>query len=198
MYERKCMICKHKYPVLEMLVVYRSKTPQTICNLCYKSIYGMDERYVKWGLKEQKTCEQCGNTYPETEAYFHWYNGKSNKYCRKCCAANKAVYNSKRRAVKKESKAPLKNYQWMNTVEYFNSECAYCGFKEKITQDHIIPLSRGGNHEKKNVIPCCHKCNIRKGVSDMETWYKKQIFFKQDRLQKIKDWQLEADKIFIK
>ncbi len=46
-----------------------------------------------------------------------------------------------------------------------SGKCYYCGqlvtFKE-LTMDHLIPLSRGGRSSKKNLVPCCKKCNTKK------------------------------------
>lgn len=36
--------------------------------------------------------------------------------------------------------------------------------------DHIIPLSRGGLTERKNVAPCCKKCNNLKKNMRPEEW----------------------------
>jgi 5-methylcytosine-specific restriction endonuclease McrA len=40
--------------------------------------------------------------------------------------------------------------------------CAYCGSHEAVTLDHVVPLSRGGDHEIGNVVPCCRRCNASK------------------------------------
>lgn len=42
-------------------------------------------------------------------------------------------------------------------------ECAYCGSRNSLTIDHIIPQSKGGLHEWKNIITACLPCNLRKG-----------------------------------
>lgn len=37
------------------------------------------------------------------------------------------------------------------------------------TVDHVIPISRGGGvFDEKNVVPCCHKCNQKKGNKTLE------------------------------
>jgi hypothetical protein len=44
--------------------------------------------------------------------------------------------------------------------------CAYCGgrFAEaELTVEHIIPVSRGGQHTWTNVVTACRSCNTRKG-----------------------------------
>lgn len=52
--------------------------------------------------------------------------------------------------------------QWREIVEYFGGRCAYCGVEAPLTQDHIVPLSRGGGHVADNVVPACGSCNSRK------------------------------------
>ena len=44
----------------------------------------------------------------------------------------------------------------------YASPCAFCGATEKITMDHIIPISRSGNHSIGNLQPLCRKCNSSK------------------------------------
>jgi 5-methylcytosine-specific restriction endonuclease McrA len=44
--------------------------------------------------------------------------------------------------------------------------CQYCSntFKiEKLTLDHVVPKSRGGDNSWKNLVTACKKCNQRKG-----------------------------------
>ncbi len=42
-------------------------------------------------------------------------------------------------------------------------QCAYCHAKERLTIDHIQPLSRGGSNAKKNLQVLCEDCNVKKG-----------------------------------
>ena len=42
--------------------------------------------------------------------------------------------------------------------------CAYCGHSGgKLTIDHIIPRSRGGQSNFENCVSCCRACNLKKG-----------------------------------
>ncbi len=48
--------------------------------------------------------------------------------------------------------------------------CQYCGRhrsqlrgREFLTRDHIVPMSRGGSNEWRNVVTACSPCNNRKG-----------------------------------
>lgn len=40
--------------------------------------------------------------------------------------------------------------------------CGYCGAKENLTIDHVIPSSRGGEDTWENMVSCCLPCNLRK------------------------------------
>jgi 5-methylcytosine-specific restriction endonuclease McrA len=42
-------------------------------------------------------------------------------------------------------------------------ECAYCSDAWADTIDHVVPRSRGGRHEWRNVVAACRPCNHRKG-----------------------------------
>jgi hypothetical protein len=50
------------------------------------------------------------------------------------------------------------------TLEFEHSEvCAYCNKKsEKLTEEHILPLSKGGPDEEHNLIWVCRSCNSKK------------------------------------
>jgi len=53
--------------------------------------------------------------------------------------------------------------QWNSLVDSYDGRCAYCGeIADPITQDHLIPVSRGGNHTLTNIVPACQPCNSQK------------------------------------
>ena len=56
--------------------------------------------------------------------------------------------------------------QWLMLQESFDHRCAYCGKRRKghLTQDHLTPLSKGGNHTLTNIIPACQSCNSKKNA----------------------------------
>ena len=56
--------------------------------------------------------------------------------------------------------------EWVDILKQYNYGCAYCGKKLvdsfDTTRDHIIPISKGGNNVKENIIPSCRSCNSKK------------------------------------
>jgi 5-methylcytosine-specific restriction endonuclease McrA len=41
--------------------------------------------------------------------------------------------------------------------------CQYCGTAGRLTLDHVVPRSRGGDSVWENVVASCAPCNLRKG-----------------------------------
>lgn len=56
----------------------------------------------------------------------------------------------------------LSSEQWGVIKRDYNYRCAYCGQKKELTIDHIVPLIKGGLHDKANVAPACKSCNSSK------------------------------------
>jgi 5-methylcytosine-specific restriction endonuclease McrA len=75
----------------------------------------------------------------------------------------------RRRRRAKQAGAPrndLTHAQWLEIQSAQDHRCYYCGkrCKGKLTQDHIIPLSKGGAHTLHNVIGACRSCNSKKNA----------------------------------
>lgn len=93
-------------------------------------------------------------------------------------------YRKKQRAkigVTKYNEAGLDPTTWQNILIDFNYECAYCGCKEGLEQEHMIPVSRGGAYEVGNIVPACGRCNKSKGDKEVFSWYKEQPFWDSNR-----------------
>ena len=41
--------------------------------------------------------------------------------------------------------------------------CQYCGSKDELTFDHLLPRSKGGETNWDNVVTACSSCNVKKG-----------------------------------
>lgn len=58
----------------------------------------------------------------------------------------------------------LRSSQWWKQ-QIGRGICYFCGGhfpKDQLTMDHVIPISRGGRSNKKNVVVCCKACNNKK------------------------------------
>lgn len=113
------------------------------------------------------------NTYKEKRRLHNkaWENKNrlSRKIYKKAYKAKNrdyfAVHESTRRAQKRN--APIRDLttaQWQMIQALQKHRCYYCGkrCKGKLTQDHIVPLSKGGSHTLSNVVGACGACNSKK------------------------------------
>lgn len=49
------------------------------------------------------------------------------------------------------------------TCQFCGRQEAALGYRECLTRDHLVPLSRGGTNAWTNVVTACSTCNTRKG-----------------------------------
>ncbi|KKN82018.1 hypothetical protein LCGC14_0312850 [marine sediment metagenome] len=74
-----------------------------------------------------------------------------------------AVQGAKRRALMRTPEVGLSAAGWLDILSRAKGRCFYCKAKAKLTLDHVVPLSRGGQHVKENVVAACLSCNSKKG-----------------------------------
>lgn len=87
----------------------------------------------------------------------------------------------RRNAVKKDLPSTFDAEQWAICKAHFNSHCAYCGKELPLTQEHFVPLSKGGGYTADNIIPVCQSCNSSKSNKLFSEWYPKQKFYSKKR-----------------
>lgn len=67
-----------------------------------------------------------------------------------------------------------------------NYQCQYCDSTEKLTYDHVIPVSTGGKLGWDNIVICCEPCNFKKANKTL-----KQAGMKLKKLPKKPKWELK-------
>jgi hypothetical protein len=48
--------------------------------------------------------------------------------------------------------------------------CCYCGSREHLAVDHLVPTKRGGQDSGDNMVWACRPCNSSKGARDVIEW----------------------------
>jgi|GEM_PF-97180 len=116
----------------------------------------------------------------------HLYRAYSNLAMAHAAIQNKQVsYSSKYYQIRGRLYKGLLN----NTMEirsFFDDErlkmilpqsCCYCGSKEHLAADHIIPQKKGGMDIGENLVWSCRSCNSSKSAKDMLDWMLKKNQF---------------------
>jgi 5-methylcytosine-specific restriction endonuclease McrA len=78
---------------------------------------------------------------------------------------NKLRLNLKRILDKKEVGGSHTTIEWINLKEKYQNSCLSCLKQEPeivLTEDHIIPISKGGKDFINNIQPLCRGCNSKK------------------------------------
>ena len=91
------------------------------------------------------------------------------------------IYKQRREARKRQLDSTLTFEQWENIKQDFNHKCAYCGKEDKLQQEHLLPLSKGGEYTHNNIIPACGSCNSGKGNKLFHEWYPKYKHYSKKR-----------------
>lgn len=102
-------------------------------------------------------------------------------------------FTQRRNARKRSLLSTLTPEQWENIKHHFNNCCAYCGNSLPLTQDHLVPLSKGGEYTINNIIPACGSCNSSKGPEMFEEWFPSFKHYSKEREQIILEY-LNYDK----
>ena len=59
---------------------------------------------------------------------------------------------------------------WLRTLNRHGGRCFYCGTTARMSMDHVVPISRDGQHSIGNVLPACIGCNSSKGHRTIMEW----------------------------
>lgn len=149
----------------------------------------------QWVRPESKTCYACREVKPLGDFYAARTAAGAGVqgYCKPCAkalakqvyAANPSRFIAKtiawtrrepekaralrvqRRARKRGAGGSFTATEWMAKKTDFGQRCAYCYAVKPLTQDHIVPLSRGGKHCGENIVPACRSCNSRKHTKSL-------------------------------
>lgn len=98
-----------------------------------------------------------------------WATENRDKYRRKAQVATELRrYRKHNNKQYQDGSHFLTTKEWRQILEIYGNRCLKCGSTEKIQIDHVVPLSKGGEHSYKNVQPLCHVCNNKKqaGIVD--------------------------------
>ena len=97
----------------------------------------------------------------------------------------------KRRQREEINGGKITKEQWLECMKYFGFRDAYSGeilAKDTRSLDHIQPVSREGTNNIWNLVPTTRINNCSKNNKDMLEWYKEQLFYSEERLNKIYEW----------
>ena len=162
-----------------------------VCSTC-GILKALDEFPVNEGY-HQARCRACKNAmqrrrYEEDPSYakeyaLAWYHEHPDE-----CWTIRRRRDARMRATC-EVENSLTAAEWKEVLAKDGYRCHYCRIPytkdNPATQEHVIPLSRGGSHTRDNVVSACLSCNSRKGTKTPEEWEETRAAF--ERIKSLDD-----------
>jgi len=159
--------CKHGHVV--------PRTVRAHCTECLKGWRPADdaERNRKWReANPDRVKENNRRNYEKNaEAYRayarQWKRDNPTAY-REWCRANPDILAAVRyrRKVRVAEHPPISAQDIADIRAMQGNRCAECRRKVKLTIDHIIPVSKGGTGDRRNIQLLCGSCNSSKKDAD--------------------------------
>ncbi len=130
-----------------------------------------DRRREKFlASRPDKACAECGMPLPIDR-------GNKRRFCDMKCGnawslrEHRHIRLESTRVRQRKLVGPgVSEADWIRLCNRFAGRCAYCGVRAKLTLDHVVPVSRGGQHSIGNILPACGGCNSRKRARFITEW----------------------------
>lgn len=134
--------------------------------------------YVRCTGDKNRICLLCNSHYLVVNPT------EINAFCPTCFTKERKhemrrVYKNIWRAKQANALATLTVIEWLNILDHFKWQCAYCLDGKFEVLEHIISIADGGGTTALNCIPACGLCNSRK---DRDTRY----LIPQNKIEQVK------------
>lgn len=130
------------------------------------------EYYIEYSKKHRTENKEHYSEYHKK--YYIENKNKRMDYRKKWRKANPekvASYKQNRRAKEAGNGGSFTEQEWKDLKKKFGNICLKCVISEDevtLAADHVIPLSKGGGSDIKNIQPLCKSCNSSKGTKSAD------------------------------
>lgn len=183
----KCRECEREYNAIKSKELY-DRSPerrQAIKEACRKS-RSTGAGWLRANAYASKYYSTPEGKQQNREASQRWYSTPEGRLYAKNKSHNRRLVTDA---------GDVSIGQWQEALEFFDYRCAYCSAEAELTLDHVVAISKGGQHNILNIVPACKHCNSSKGANDMEEWYRSRSYFTEACLQRIIHWGLLDGKV---
>lgn len=161
-----CAVCLEKDGIRKAKVRERRKSAQ-LCVRCGGSLQGLDRVYCTACLEAGRNHYQLNKEARLIQ--IKQYRHKRKKKHPELVKMENRIKRSRYRSL--VANAPVNDLTKVQVDILFATQegCFYCGRDdEPLTIEHLVPLSRGGDHSISNIVLACMDCNRSKGAKTVD------------------------------
>lgn len=149
---------------------------ERVCKICRNAGRKTPEQIANQKKLAQKHYKENRVDYLSRATDRYWSNPESFRaYGRQHAKNNSNIYKSARHRRRSKIKGDLTSQEVRLLFDNFDF-CQYCGCRDKkLTLDHIVPVSKGGQTTLSNMAVACINCNLAKRAKDVEDFYGKNL-----------------------
>jgi len=173
--KKKCGGCNEAKPVQKFSKDKSTKDGyQSYCKTCSRTYHQSEKgKKIQVEYKRSERGKEAAKRYQQSNKGIQkvkrfWQSEKGKDTQRRI--------NATRRTRKNQSGGSYTAREWYILCEYYDFHCLKCGGQftfDKLTLDHIKPVSKGGSSNIWNLQPLCGKCNASKGNKEID--YRKTL-----------------------
>lgn len=79
------------------------------------------------------------------------------------------VMSKNRKARVRNAEGNFTESEWLSLLDRYDYRCLWCGTtSDKLTADHVIPITKGGSNYIENIQPLCASCNSKKHTKTID------------------------------
>jgi 5-methylcytosine-specific restriction endonuclease McrA len=199
---KTCSVCNVEKPITEFYRKGKTKAGKTVyaakCKPCMTEYAKRYTASATVARRESRAVDrESYNAYmreyrARNPERMHAYDANRDKELRNAARATRharrkddVAYRAMRRVAKERRRAKINgvdsdftSQDWQRVLADFNHCCAYCGSCDNLTQDHFVPLKKGGSHTPSNIVPACKSCNCSKHDDLPQDWMPAETYRK--------------------
>ena len=167
--KKNCKICGKEFEL-------NSNSQKYCSNECSIVAYKATRKSAQAKYFQSEAYKAYQTKYRQSKSYKDYQKAYQTKYAQtEAGKIANMTKKHKRRALKKQ--VLHEDYRdWLKELKLHKTfTCHWCWEKfpiNKLTLDHVIPLSKGGSDTKDNLVPACAHCNCSKRAKDPEEFNK--------------------------
>ena len=116
--------------------------------------------FVEGKIKHRNNMKGC---FMAGEKHPNWQGGRTETFFWKRNNKDKVNFHTRNRRYRLKGASGSHTFQqWEDLKEKYDHTCVCCKLQEPyivLTEDHIMPISRGGTNYIDNIQPLCVSCN---------------------------------------